>query len=82
MPNEWKKGDLVKVDEPLMSATWHASLYRQKTDICWVTLGVWKPWKNEDGSWVSDFWSDVGFDENEEPTTRQLHSTDFVRDEA
>ena len=78
---DWSLGDLAQVPEPLMSATWYCELRRQRSAECWITLGRFVPWKNEDGSNVSDFWDSYPADEVAKATVRQLGASSFVEPE-
>lgn len=74
--SSWQEGDLFEMDEPLMGATWYGRLERQRSTECFITLGRFVPWKNEDGTNVSDFWDQYPEDEVATPTTRQLRTDD------
>jgi hypothetical protein len=75
--SEWREGDLFQLDEPLMGATWYGRLERRRSGDCWITLGIFVPWKRDDGSNVSDFWNGYPPEEVAIPSTRQLGSTKF-----
>ena len=74
--SSWKEGDLFQFDEPIMGATWYGRLERARSAECWITLGVYVPYKNEDGSNVSDFWDSYTAKELAVPTLRQLRTDD------
>ena len=81
---DWSVGDLAQVPEPLMSATWYCELRRQRlapSSECWITLGRFVPWKNEDGSNVSDFWDSYPEEEVARATVRQLGASSFLEPE-
>ena len=74
--SSWQEGDLFQFDEPIMGATWYGRLERARSAECWITLGVYVPYKNEDGSNVSDFWDSYTAKELAVPTFRQLRTDD------
>lgn len=75
--SEWREGDLFQIDEPIMGATWYGRLERQRFPDVWITLGIFVPYKNEDGSNVSDFWDAYPPDEVATPSLRQLRAESF-----